>query len=159
MAATAQNSTRAGMNLIMQSEGCECTAYQDAVGVWTIGYGETNGVSPGMTITQAQAVAMLQSRYDIVQNSVLNLVKVPLSQNQLGALVSFAYNVGVGNLASSTLLRLLNAGQNPQVVAQQFARWNLAGGKVLPGLVTRRANEANLFLTPDPVPAPGAAWN
>lgn len=151
MAATAQNSIQAGLALIEQSEGLRLTAYQDSVGVWTIGYGETNGVYPGMVITKDQAVSMLQSRYNIVQNSVLNLVKVPLTQNQLGALVSFTYNVGVGNLASSTLLRLLNSKQAPQVVAQQFARWNLAGGKVLPGLVTRRANEAKLFLTPDPV--------
>jgi lysozyme len=159
MAANAQNSTRAGIGLIEQSEGLRLNAYQDSVGVWTIGYGETNGVSPGMSITQAQAIAMLQSRYDIVQNAVLNLVTVPLTQNQLGALVSFTYNVGAGNFGSSTMLRLLNAGQSPQIVAQQFPRWNLAGGKVLPGLVTRRAAEATLFLTPDPVPAPGASWN
>jgi lysozyme len=100
-----------------------------------------------MTITQDQADQMVQTRYEEFQGKVQALLKVSVTQNQLGALTSFAYNLGVGSLAGSTLLRLLNQGQPASVVAQQFARWNMAGGKPVAGLTTRRAAEAQLFLT------------
>jgi lysozyme len=141
----------AGLALVKQFEGCRLVAYQDIVGVWTIGYGHTQGVYQGMTITQAQADQWLGVEYSQFEAKVKALVKVPVTQNQLGALTCFAYNVGIGNLSSSTLLKLLNSGANAQTVAAQFARWNQAGGKVLAGLVARRAAEANLFLTPDPI--------
>lgn len=145
---------QAGLNLIKQFEGCRLEAYKDAVGVATIGYGETHGVYMGMTITQERAEQLLAARYNIVEAQVKALLKVPVTQNQLGALVSFAYNLGCGNLASSTLLKELNAGDPANIVAQQFGRWDQAGGQVLPGLVARRAAEAKLFLTPDSPDAP-----
>jgi lysozyme len=141
----------AGLSLVKQFEGCRLTAYQDIVGVWTIGYGETKGVYPGMVITQDQADAMVKASYEQFQAQVQKLVKVPINQNQLGALTSFAYNLGIGALAGSTLLKLLNAGQPASVVAQQFLRWNMAGGKVVAGLTARRAAEAKLFLSTEGV--------
>jgi lysozyme len=138
--------TRAGLPIIKEFEGCKLVAYQDIVGVWTIGYGETKNVYPGMVITQAQADQMVETAYDQFQASVQQLVKVDINQNQLGALTSFTYNLGVGSLQTSTLLKLLNAGSPATVVAQQFARWNQAGGKPVDGLTRRRAAEAALFL-------------
>ncbi|WIA55086.1 lysozyme [Sphingobium sp. WTD-1] len=115
----------------------------------TIGWGFTtwNGkkVQLGQKITQAEADAALIKEYDAYEAQVRALVKVPVSANQLGALVSFAFNVGVGALRSSTLLRMLNAG-NYAGAAQQFARWDKAGGRVLAGLTKRRAAEAMLFV-------------
>jgi lysozyme len=137
-------SKRAGLGLIKQFEGCRLTAYLCPAGVWTIGWGRTTNVKRGDTCTQAQADAWLVAEYDAFERRVRALVKVPLTTNQLGALVSFAYNVGTGALASSTLLRLLNAGQY-EAAAQQFARWNKAGGRVLSGLTRRRKAEAELF--------------
>ncbi len=133
------------MCLIKQFEGCKLTAYLCPAGNPTIGYGRTTGVKLGQTITQAQADAWVVEEYDAFEARVRRIVTVPLTPNQLGALVSFAYNVGTGALASSTLLRLLNAGDYKGTAAQ-FARWNKAGGKVLAGLTKRRAAEAALFL-------------
>lgn len=137
-------SSRAGLGLIKTSEGCKLAAYLCPAGVWTIGYGRTTNVKKGDTCTQAQADAWLLQEYDAFERKVRALLKVPVTDNQLGALVSFAYNVGVGALASSTLLRLLNAGDYKGAAAQ-FARWNKAAGKTLAGLTKRRASEAALF--------------
>ena len=138
-------STRNGLALIRQYEGCKLTAYLCPAKVWTIGWGRTTNVKQGDTCTQAQADAWLNEEYDAFEKKVRALVKVPVTANQLGALVSFAYNVGVGALGSSTLLKLLNA-KNYVGAAGQFARWNKAGGKVLAGLTKRRASEAALFV-------------
>lgn len=138
--------TRAGLALVKEFEGCKLVAYQDIVGVWTIGYGETKNVHPGMVITQAQADQMVEDRYDEFEAGVLKLLTVEVTQNQLGALTSFAYNLGLGSLAGSTLLKLVNAHSPASVVAPQFARWNQAGGKPVDGLTRRRAAEAALFL-------------
>lgn len=148
MSTTTSQNQDAGLALVKQFEGCRLTAYQDIVGVWTIGYGETQNVHPGMTITQEQADEMVKTRYEEFQNKVKALLHVGVTQNQLGALTSFAYNLGVGSLANSTLLRLLNQGQPASVVAEQFGKWVMAGGKVVQGLVSRRSAEAKLFLTP-----------
>jgi lysozyme len=137
-------STRAGLPLVRTSEGLELVAYRDIVGVWTIGYGETRGVYPGMVITADQAETMLEARYDEFEAGVLNLVTRTLSENELGALVSFVYNLGLGAFKSSTLLRKVNA--NDPTAVSEFARWNMAGGKVVKGLVIRRAKEAALFI-------------
>ena len=136
--------THPGLSLIKKFEGCTLKAYRCPAGVWTIGYGRTTNVKAGDTCTQAQADAWLLEEYQAFRAKVLKLVKVPLTANQLGALVSFTYNVGVGALANSTLLKLLNAGDYKGAVAQ-FARWNKAGGRVLNGLTRRRAAEALLF--------------
>lgn len=138
---------RNGLPLLKKYEGCKLQAYQDIVGVWTIGYGETKGVKKGMVITQAEADKMVQDRYDEFENGVKNLVKVPLTDNQLGALTCFAYNVGLSAFKNSTMLKLLNSGANATTVAAEFAKWNKAGGKPVQGLTNRRADEAALFLS------------
>lgn len=142
-----QNVSRNGLGLIKQYEGCKLTAYLCPAGVWTIGWGRTTNVKRGDTCTQAQADAWLHAEYDAFERKVRALVKVPVTDNQLGALVSFAYNVGVGALGSSTLLKLLNA-KDYAGAADQFARWNKSGGRVLAGLTKRRASEAALFRKP-----------
>ncbi|HCE7950020.1 lysozyme [Pseudomonas aeruginosa] len=134
-----------GIDLIKSFEGLRLSAYQDSVGVWTIGYGTTRGVTRYMTITVEQAERMLSNDLQRFEPELDRLVKVPLNQNQWDALMSFVYNLGAANLESSTLRRLLNAGDYAGA-AEQFLRWNKAGGKVLPGLVRRRASERELFL-------------
>jgi len=134
-----------GLSLIKSFEGLRLLAYRDTVGVWTIGYGATRGVKAGMSITKEQAERMLLNDVQRFEPEVERLVKVPLSGNQWDALVSFTYNLGASNLESSTLLRLLNVGDYAGA-AEQFPRWNKAGGKVLSGLVRRREVERVLFL-------------
>ncbi|MFK3971128.1 lysozyme [Pseudomonas sp. NPDC087358] len=138
-----------GIDLIKSSEGLSLTAYPDpATGAepWTIGYGTTRGVKPGMKITAEQAEQYLKADVARFEPELAALVKVPLTQNQWDALMSFVYNLGTPNLASSTLLKLLNAGDYVRA-ADQFGRWNKAAGKELPGLTKRRAAEQALFLS------------
>ena len=135
-----------GVDLIKRFEGLKLNAYPDpATGrePWTIGYGTTKGVRPGMSITSARAEEMLQDDLRIFEAAVERLVTVHLCQHQFDALVSFTYNLGEGNLRSSTLLKKLNAGDYPGA-AVQFDRWVHAGGKIMPGLVKRRAAERAL---------------
>lgn len=137
-----------GIALIKESEGLRLKAYPDpgTGGLpWTIGYGSTLGVTRTMVITAEQAEQMLAVDLVRFERAVERLVEVPINQGQFDALVSFAYNVGEGNFAKSTLLRKLNAGDS-QGAADQFGRWVNAGGKVLQGLVKRRAAERALFL-------------
>ncbi|HEJ5874602.1 lysozyme [Pseudomonas aeruginosa] len=136
-----------GIDLIKSFEGLRLSAYQDSVGVWTIGYGTTRGVTSYMTITVEQAERMLANDIQRFEPELDKLVKVPLNQNQWDALMSFVYNLGSANLASSTLLKLLNKGDY-RGAADQFPRWVNAGGKRLEGLVKRRAAERALFLEP-----------
>ena len=133
-----------GIYAIKKFEGCELIAYQDAVGVWTIGYGHTKGVSEGDIISSAQAEALLFKELKEYENYVHELVEVPLHQYQFDALVSWTYNLGPTNLKSSTMLKVLNEGKYNEV-PDQMRRWNRAGGKVLEGLVKRRDYEARLF--------------
>lgn len=139
------SSQRAGLALIKKYEGCKLTAYKCPAGVWTIGYGRTTNVKEGDTCSQAQADAWLIEEYDRFESQVRKLVSVLLNEAQLGALVSFTYNVGVGAFKSSTLLKMLNAGDYVGA-SLQFARWNKAGGKVLKGLTNRRLAETALFI-------------
>lgn len=138
-----------GISLIKQFEGCRLNAYPDpATGgaPWTIGYGHTgNDVRPRMVWTQVQADSALISDLAQCERAVSRLVKVNLTQNQFDALVSFVFNVGSGNLQSSTLLRKLNSGDY-RGAADEFPRWNKAAGKVMAGLTKRRAAERELFL-------------
>ena len=136
--------SKAGLDLIKQFEGLYLQAYRCPAGVPTIGYGHTAGVAMGQTITQQQADDYLRRDVRQFERAVSRLVRVPLTQGQFDALVSFAFNLGEGALAQSTLLRLLNAGDYAGAAAQ-FDRWNKAGGRVLPGLVRRRAAERALF--------------
>ncbi len=137
-----------GLMLIKSFEGLRLRAYQDSVGVWTIGYGTTADVRPGMVITEEEALEFLRRDVDKFEAAVANLVTVPLTADQFSALVSFVYNLGAGSLRQSTLLRLLNQG-NLQGAAEEFLRWNKAGGQVLAGLTRRRNAERALFLSQD----------
>jgi len=133
-----------GLALIKKFEGCELEAYQDAVGVWTIGYGHIKGVKEGMSITKQQAEEMLLEELIEYENYVLEAVNHQLDQCMFDALVSWTYNLGPSNLNASTMLKVLNAGDYDGV-PEQIKRWNKAGGKVLTGLVRRREAEALLF--------------
>ena len=136
--------SRVGIELIKQFEGCRLKAYKDAVGVWTIGYGHTVDVKEGIEISQHQAEVILEVDLREYEGYINKYVQVPLTQNQFDAFVSWVYNLGVGNLRSSTMLRVLNEGKYSEV-PYQIKRWNKAGGKVLRGLVRRREAEADLF--------------
>lgn len=133
-----------GLDLIKQFEGLKLTAYLCPAGVPTIGYGTTKGVRMGQTITAAEAERMLAQDVEKFAKGVREAVKVPLEQHEFDALVSLAYNIGLGAFRTSTLLRLLNAGDK-EAAAKQFDRWNKAGGKPLAGLTRRRAAERKLF--------------
>lgn len=134
-----------GKALIRHFEGCRLESYLCPAGVWTVGVGHTGpDVNPGMRITQAQADALLDKDLERFELGVAELVKVRLDQDESDALVSFAFNLGLGNLKSSTLLRKLNSGDFSGACAE-FHKWTRADGKVLPGLVKRRAAEAALF--------------
>ena len=133
-----------GRQLTERFEGVRLQAYQDSVGRWTIGYGHTSGVNPGDTCTQAQADAWLCVDMLWAQDQVNHLVTVTLTQPEFDALVDFVFNVGAGNFASSTLLKLLNVGQF-SAAATQFDLWDYAGGQVVAGLLRRREAETNEF--------------
>lgn len=140
------NISQNAIDIIKHFEGCRLSAYKCPAGIWTIGYGHTGAdVKKGMTITQEQAESLLKQDLIVHTNNVLKLVKVPLTQNQFDALVSFEYNVGYGNFAKSTLLKLLNQ-KKYEDAAKQFLRWKYAKGIVLAGLVKRRNAEMKLFL-------------
>jgi len=134
-----------GLALIKKFEGLRLKSYQDSVGVWTIGYGHTKGVVPGMSISEGQADAYLRTDADIAGAGVRALVTVPIDQNEYDALVSFAFNLGVSALKGSTLLKKLNQGDY-HGAADQFSRWVYAGNKKLDGLVKRRDAERQLFI-------------
>lgn len=144
---------KAGIDLIKSFEGLFLKAYLDPVKIPTIGYGTImypNGKRVTMQdppITEAQAVEYLTHEVNEKASGVEKLVKIPLNDNEFAALVSFAYNVGTPALGSSTLLKLLNAGDK-KGASEQFVRWNKAGGKELPGLTRRRLAERDLFLKP-----------
>ena len=131
--------------LIRQFEGCRLQAYLDSAGVPTIGVGHTRGVKMGDHCTVQQADMWLSQDLEDAAAAVASLVKVPLTQDQFDALTSFTYNLGVRRLAESTLLLLLNKGDYVGA-SGQFMLWVHAGGKVLDGLVKRRAAEAKLFM-------------
>lgn len=134
-----------GISLIKEFEGLRLTAYRDSVGVLTIGYGSTSGVSSGMVISEAEADARLRRDLETAEKCVNQCVAVPITQNQFDALVSFTFNLGCGNLRRSTLLLKLNAGDDIGA-ADEFLHWNRAGNEVLAGLVRRRKEERKLFL-------------
>jgi lysozyme len=138
------NISPAGLGLIKTFEGLRLTAYTCPAGVLTIGYGSTGPhVTPGKTITEAEAEALLLKDLTRFEKAVNSLVKVPLSQGAYDALVSFTFNCGEGALTESTLLRKLNAGEDPNTTAKvELPRWTNNG---LAGLVKRRAAEVELF--------------
>lgn len=141
-----------GISTIRKFEGLKLQAYKCDAGVWTIGWGSTffeNGspVREGDKITLDRADRLL---FDVVMKfeiSVRGLVKSKLNDNQIGALTSFAFNVGVGNFKRSTLLKKVNANPNDPTIRTEFMRWTKAAGKQLKGLVTRREAEADLYFS------------
>lgn len=142
----AKQTCERGVSLIKSFEGLRLSAYPDpATGgePVTIGYGHTGGVKMGTTITEAKATEYLRSDLRRFERAVAKLAP-KTTQGQFDALVSFAFNVGEGNLSSSTLLKLHNAGDYAGAKGQ-FARWNKAAGKVMAGLTRRRAAEAELY--------------
>lgn len=130
---------------IFSFEGCRKQAYSDCAGVATIGVGHTRGVKLGQSCTEQQAQVWFSEDLEDSESAVDHLVKVPLSQGQFDALVSFTYNLGQDRLKNSTLLQYLNEGR-PFAAAAQFKLWCHAGGKVVEGLVRRRAWECDTFL-------------
>ena len=134
-----------GIELIKKYEGCILKSYKCPSGVWTIGYGHTNGVKSGMQITKTQALDYLKQDLSTFEKAVTNYVKVPLNQNQFDALVSFSFNCGSDALKTSTLLKKLNS-CDYNGAANEFLKWNKSNGKVLNGLVKRREEEKELFL-------------
>ena len=133
-----------GIALLKHYEGCELNAYQDSVGVWTIGYGHTKGVERGMKISQEEAESMLQQELEHEYEDYISDIDQELTQCQFDALVCWVYNLGPTNLRSSTMLKEIIAG-NMDLVPFQMKRWDKAGGKVLLGLTRRRNAEALLF--------------
>jgi GH24 family phage-related lysozyme (muramidase) len=145
------NALALAAKICQRFEGCVLTAYHgaaDRAGLYTIGWGTTsiNGqpVQPGTTITQAEADDLLTDTLTAVQAKVEALLTVQVQDYQEAALISFAYNLGTGALAGSTLLKLVNAGDFDGAT-QQFGLWIHANGVVVPGLVARRAFEAQVF--------------
>lgn len=130
---------------LKEFEGYRPTSYQDSAGVWTIGYGHTQGVKKGQKITKAQAESLL--RGDLLKaEKYVNGLKLNLTQGQFDALVDFAYNLGTRNLGTSTLLGKIRMKASDEEIQAQFRRWVYAGGKVLPGLVKRREWEAQRWV-------------
>lgn len=143
--------SKQGSELIKKYEGFRNHPYLDAVGVPTIGYGNTyysDGTAVTMSdepLTREQANELFRDVVSGFEDAVNSHVKVCLYQCQFDALVSFAYNVGVGAFRSSTLLKRINANPNDPDIARQFKRWDKADGKVLKGLTKRRNEEAYLY--------------
>jgi lysozyme len=141
-----------GIDLMHFFEGCKLEAYQCSAKVWTIGWGNTfyeNGtpVRQGDKITQDRANSLFVFVANKFADEIKKLIKTNLSENQFSALVCFAYNVGTGNLAKSTLLKKVNVNPNDPSIANEFLRWNKAGGKELLGLTRRRTAESKLYFT------------
>ena len=146
-----------GLALIKEFEGCKLSAYQCPAGIWTIGYGSTRygdgtPVTKGRTLpNEGAALELLKATMGKYEKAVKEL-DVELTQNEFDALVCFCYNIGVGKVhgesgfLSSTLVKMLKAGDNKAEIAKQFLRWNKAGGKEMAGLTRRRKAEAELFL-------------
>jgi lysozyme len=116
------------------------------VGIWTIGWGHIDGVKEGDTCTEEQAEDWLETEATEKYHQILAVVKPKLTDNQMAALLSFVYNVGIGNFKSSTMLKLINSG-DLTAAANEFPRWNKAKGKVVQGLTNRRLDEQKLFLS------------
>ena len=135
--------TREALEKMKTFEGCKLNAYRDAVGIPTIGYGRTRGVEMGMTITQEQADKDLEEFIELEEEALGRFLgDVKLTDNQWDAIVSFAYNVGIGNFKRSTMAKKILANPANPTIYHEFGRWVKAGNKKLPGLVRRRAWEA-----------------
>lgn len=132
------------LNQLMVMEGLRLEAYEDAAGVPTIGYGHTKDVRMGDRISEYWAKELLRDDIDEAEQQVKEL-GVARTEGQLDALTSFVFNLGIGRLKESTLLKVIREGGSKQQIRKEFKRWVYAGGKKLPGLVTRREWEAKRF--------------
>ena len=138
----------AGMQILKECEGLYLNSYKCPAGVWTIGYGCTKGIRPGMTITEAQAEEMLREELSKFEEGLeKELGHIPLNENQFSALVSLTYNCGIGAVVEGTTIRRKLEAKDYRGAAEGFLLWNKGGGRVLPGLVKRREMERKLFLT------------
>jgi len=141
------------LSLIAEFEGLSLKPYKCSAGVPTIGYGSTyyeNGTRVQMSdapITKQRGEQLLQHTADRFASKVFNLIKKPVTQNQFNALVSFAFNVGSGALASSTLLKLVNVNPNDAMIAKEFLKWNKVNKVPVQGLTNRRIKESALYFT------------
>ena len=133
-----------GLSLIKRFEGCRLKSYKCSANVLTIGYGHTSGVKETDTITQDEADKLLQEDVEQFEKYVDDNVTVELGQSQFDALVAWTFNLGVGNLRESTMLKKLNS-EDYASVPSEMKRWNKAGGKTLDGLIRRRKAESLLF--------------
>lgn len=133
-------------SLIRQFEGLRLTAYRCPGGVWTVGYGHTSGVVPGMVITKELAEKLLRQDIATVGN-IVNAECPNLRQCQFDALVSFVFNIGGGNFRKSTLLKKIKANPDDNSIMDKFLRWVYAKGVVLPGLQKRRLAEMRLYFS------------
>jgi lysozyme len=145
------------LDLIKEFEGFRAKAYKCPAGVWTIGYGTTAmaGVGidpkPGMTVTEEEAEDLLEKTLEKFGEQIRPAITAPINNNEYGAFLSLAYNIGTGAFRKSSALRLFNAGDKAGA-AKAILMWNKAGGKVLAGLTRRREAEKKLFLTPVQIP-------
>ncbi len=136
--------SQACVDFVKSFEGFKANAYLCPAGVWTIGYGTTEHVQPGDTVTEKEAEGLVYCDLLQASDAVNDLVDVPITQAQHDALTSFVYNLGREAFKNSTLLRLLNSGDYDGA-AKQFPRWNKAAGVVLAGLSRRREAEQKMF--------------
>lgn len=138
---------QAGLDIIKRNEGCRLKAYQDVVGIWTIGYGHTPATK-NQIITQEEANELLAKDLFLFETMVAHAVSDhPTTANQYSAMVSLAYNIGIGHFRASTVLRDHLAGDYKNA-ADAFLMWDKAGGQVFTGLQRRRQEERQLYLTP-----------
>ena len=142
---TLMTTSQMGIDLIKKYEGCKLTAYKCPAGVPTIGYGRTQSVKMGMTITQAQADAFLKDDIKPLE-SVLNKMGINYTQGQFDALISWLFNLGCGNFNTSTLKKKILAKTSDVEITDQIIKWVNVGGRPMLGLKKRRVEEANLFL-------------
>jgi lysozyme len=165
-----------GLDLIKSFEGYhtrmkngDCVAYKCPAGVWTIGWGCTEGIKPGMVWSEAEAEAALRGEIAKFEDGVNQLITEPMNQNEFDAFVSLAYNIGLTGFKRSSVRGFFNQRKKPQA-AKAFELWTRGGGRTLPGLVSRRKREAALFLKPvekpedpympqkvDPAPPPASS--
>lgn len=134
--------------LIKKWEGCELTAYQDSAGIWTVGYGHIKGVAKDLNIIQEQANAWLEEELSYFEQGVIAEVQnLSLTDYQIGALISFSYNIGLGAFQESTLLEEITTDkENYDCITREFLKWDNAGGKEVKGLSKRRISEANCYV-------------
>lgn len=130
--------------LIREFEGLRLKAYRCPAGVWTIGYGHASGVAAGQEIDEVAAELLLDADLKYFALQLAPLIKVPVTEGQAAAMLSFAFNEGVGAFKRSTLLRLVNQGMFVNA-SYEFKKWKYAAGRELPGLVRRREAEAAMF--------------